>query len=157
MTTASNCIGTGRKPNGRARRTAHWPCSRAGSMSTISWRNAWPKYDEIRLNYRGDESVLPLPPHSGLPELGIVNCRSRINPTSMGGGWGEGLRSLIKARGPSPDLLRKSTSPRRGEVEPCLLQERLNQKSSRSSFFASGFRHGRDGRHLLQSRPAPCQ
>src|SRR4029077_20612104 len=38
-----------------------------------------------------NKSVLPLPPNSGLPELGMFNFRSRINPTSMGEGWGERL------------------------------------------------------------------
>jgi hypothetical protein len=33
-------------------------------------------------------SALPLPPNSGLPELGISNCRSRIYPTSSGRGLG---------------------------------------------------------------------
>jgi hypothetical protein len=45
------------------------------------------------LNRHRDEGVLPLP---------------------MGEGWGEGVRSFVN--GPSPDLLRKSTSPQRGEV-----------------------------------------
>ena len=33
--TASSCIGTGPRSNGRARPTARWRCSRAGSISTI--------------------------------------------------------------------------------------------------------------------------
>jgi hypothetical protein len=39
---------------------------------------------EIRLIRKGNGSALPLPPNSGLPEFGILNCRSRIYPTSSG-------------------------------------------------------------------------
>jgi hypothetical protein len=38
----------------------------------------------------------PLPPNSGLPELGIINCRSRIYPTSSGGGLGRGVHTDTK-------------------------------------------------------------
>src|SRR5450755_2055737 len=46
-------------------------------------------------------------PNSGKPELG--GRGRRVAP-------GEGLRSLSEGGAPSPDLLRKSTSPRWGEV-----------------------------------------
>ena len=46
------------------------------------------KHDEIRLIRKGNGSALPLPPNSGLPELGIQYCRSRIYPTSSGRGLG---------------------------------------------------------------------
>src|SRR5207249_7312751 len=57
------------------------------------------KHVDDGLRCDGIGIALSLPPNSGLPELGIVNCRSRIYPTSMGEGWGEGLRSLV---GPAP-------------------------------------------------------
>jgi hypothetical protein len=46
------------------------------------------KHDETRLIRKGNGSALPLPPNSGLPELGIQYCRSRIYPTSSGRGLG---------------------------------------------------------------------
>src|ERR1700738_1183331 len=51
------------------------------------------------LTRNSNGSALPLPPNSGLPELGVQICRSRICPTSMGEGRGDGLRSLV---GPAP-------------------------------------------------------
>jgi hypothetical protein len=44
------------------------------------------------------EARAPLPPTSGLPELGISNCRSRIYPTSSGRGSGEGLWSIARSQ-----------------------------------------------------------
>ena len=46
------------------------------------------KHDEIRFDRRRGDGELPLPPNSGSPELGIINCRSRINPTSIRRGLG---------------------------------------------------------------------
>src|SRR5665647_832259 len=34
------------------------------------------------------------PSNPGLPELANLICRSRIYPTSVGEGWGEGFRSI---------------------------------------------------------------
>jgi hypothetical protein len=59
---------------------------------------------------------LPLPPNSGLSELGVSNLsKSDISDfdEEMAGVRSYGLSSEQR---PSPDLLRKSTSPHRGEV-----------------------------------------
>jgi hypothetical protein len=84
------------------------------------------EHDEIRLVCNRNGSALPLP---------------------LGEGWGEGLRSLVVT--PSPDLLRKSTSPRRGEVM-CPLTDRFNPKPSR-------FRHSVDCRRSKRAIFADCR
>src|SRR5262249_60999771 len=43
--------------------------------------------------------------NSGLPEFGIVECRSRIYPTSVGEGWGEGIRIHRAIVTPHPNPL----------------------------------------------------
>src|SRR6266852_9060150 len=71
----------------------------------------------------GNGSALPLPPNSGLSELGISNCRSRIYPTSIGRGLGRGVTVYRYAVTPLPDRTVDAshrrfdpTAPTRGEV-----------------------------------------
>src|SRR5260370_40575316 len=95
---------------------------------------------EIGLLYNDVGSAPPLPSNSGLPELGFLGCRSRIYPTSMGEGWGEGLRSLDGPAPPHPIFYRtmlriagsKSTSPHPGEGRS-LRAHRFNPKPARTS------------------------
>ena len=70
----------------------------------------------------------PLPPNSGLPELGIKYCRSRIYPTSMRERVGVRGYGLSMEQNPSPGLhLRcNPTSPTRGEVAPSKRNRRRN-------------------------------
>ena len=39
-----------------------------------------------------------------------------VLPLPLGEGWGEGLRTFVKAMAPHPDRKNDPTSPRRGEV-----------------------------------------
>src|SRR6266481_8830992 len=71
-------------------------------------------------------SALPLPPNSGLPELAILICRSRIYPTSMGEGWGEGLRSQRRLTRFAAQI--DLSPPGRGELSP--RPKRFNQNHS---------------------------
>ena len=76
------------------------------------------EHDEFRLSRNDIGGGLPLPPNSGLPELGVSNLsKSDISDFDgeRAGVRGYGLSSEQR---PSPDLhpLRKSTSPHRGEV-----------------------------------------
>src|ERR1700733_14455253 len=65
--------------------------------------------------------ALPLPSNSGIPELGIPDYRSRINPTSIGRGLGRGV-TVFRWITPSPgcfaaDLSRKGRGEERGRRE----------------------------------------
>jgi hypothetical protein len=71
------------------------PARRFASDRHLISRQAYSvEHDEFRLSRNDIGGGLPLP---------------------LGEGWGEGLR-LSQEQRPSPDLLRKSTSPHRGEV-----------------------------------------
>src|SRR5260221_11275861 len=64
-------------------------------------------------------NALPLPPNWGKPELGVQICRSRIYPTWMGEGWGEGLRSIVVQRPLTRFAAQTDLSPLgRGELNP---------------------------------------
>jgi hypothetical protein len=61
----------------------------------------------------GDGGELPPPNQLGLPELGILNCRSRKHPTSIGGGVGRGVHTGGPDDAtPLPDLESELRSPR---------------------------------------------
>src|ERR1700727_2632024 len=52
----------------------------------------------IRFDQSRDEGLLPLPRNRGLPRLRIIRLRKSGKPRlAMGEGWGEGLRSTVRA------------------------------------------------------------
>src|SRR5229473_1902284 len=74
------------------------------------------EHDGFRLSSNDIGGGLPLPSNSGLPESGVSNLSK--SDTSDFDGERAGVRGygLSSEQRPSPDLLRKSTSPHRGEV-----------------------------------------